>query len=76
VLCSEQVGAVGAAAVGGIPEHFKPRGFTRQQCRRRLGVAHIARGQIAGGDQAGFRFHGDMGFEAVAVVVGGLVHVA
>ena len=41
-----------------------------------MGVADVAGGQLAGGDQPGVGFDPDVGFEPVAVVVVGLVHVA
>ena len=65
-----------ARAVGGVGEHLDRCRLAGEQTGGGLGVADVAGGQLAGGDQPGVGFDPDVGFEPVAVVVVGLVDVA
>ena len=65
-----------ARAVGGIGEDLESCGLACEESGCGLGVTDIAGSEIACGDKSGIGFDRDVGFEAVAVLRAGLVHVA
>ena len=63
-------------AIGRIAEDLGACRLVLEQARRGFGVAEVRLTEMGGGDEAGVRFDRHVGFVAIAIAVGRLVHVA